>query len=331
MAVDGEGGETMTESRMELYDDSRPQVRALAPARKYDADAVMATVLLAGDLDRLEPKQRVDYYMAVCESIGFNPLTKPFDLLKLNGRTVLYATRNATDQLRSLAGVSVIGVNKQLEDGLFIVTVTVRDARGRTDEDMGVVDVAKLTGEARANAMMKALTKAKRRATLGICGLGMLEESEISSIPSAQIVPMDITTGEIGQAVAPPTAPPVAGDHQRALAKLHAAGGELEMDHDDIKRFVADLKGIPVADVPSMTTWSLPHIGWATKRLGERGAEWVAARTEVDPIDVEDDDIDIDPETGEIIPTVFPALHPSLLTDADEQPAPRRNPDDWTN
>ena len=33
------------------------------------------------------------------------------------------------------------------------------------------------------NALSKAVTKAKRRATLSICGLGMLDETEIASIP----------------------------------------------------------------------------------------------------------------------------------------------------
>ena len=39
-----------------------------------------------------------------------------------------------------------------------------------------------LPPEAKANAMMKAETKAKRRVTLSICGLGMLDESEFDTI-----------------------------------------------------------------------------------------------------------------------------------------------------
>ena len=44
---------------------------------------------------------------------------------------------------------------------------------------------------------MKAETKAKRRVTLSICGMGWLDESEIESIPNAKPVPMDLKTGEI--------------------------------------------------------------------------------------------------------------------------------------
>src|SRR6185312_3719783 len=41
---------------------------------------------------------------------------------------------------------------------------------------------------------MKAETKAKRRVTLSICGLGMLDETEVDSIPDARRV-QDIDTG----------------------------------------------------------------------------------------------------------------------------------------
>jgi hypothetical protein len=61
------------------------------------------------------------------------------------------------------------------------------------------VPIAGLRGEARANAMMKAETKAKRRATLAICGLGMLDESEMSGLPAEALGPR--TTEPIVEAV----------------------------------------------------------------------------------------------------------------------------------
>ncbi len=54
-----------------------------------------------------------------------------------------------------------------------------------------------LKGEARANAIMKCVTKAKRRVTLSICGLGMLDETEVDSIPTAQKVAVDPMTGAL--------------------------------------------------------------------------------------------------------------------------------------
>ena len=43
-----------------------------------------------------------------------------------------------------------------------------------------------LKGEVRANAILKAVTKAKRRATLSICGLGWLDESEVADYSAPQ-------------------------------------------------------------------------------------------------------------------------------------------------
>src|SRR5574343_296815 len=45
--------------------------------------------------------------------------------------------------------------------------------------------------------MMKAETKAKRRVTLSICGLGMLDETETATIQDAKPVTVDAETGEI--------------------------------------------------------------------------------------------------------------------------------------
>jgi hypothetical protein len=43
---------------------------------------------------------------------------------------------------------------------------------------------------------MKAITKSKRRVTLSICGLGMLDESEIETIPQSQIEYLSTTIKE---------------------------------------------------------------------------------------------------------------------------------------
>lgn len=141
-------------------------------------------VIVAGDLSKLSAEQRWDYYRGVCQSVGLNPYTKPFEYITLNNKLTLYALKGATDQLRRLYGLSITDTRTQLQDGLVIVTVTGTDARGRTDSEIGAV-VLPPGGEARANALMKALTKAKRRLTLSMCGLGMLDESEVETIPNA--------------------------------------------------------------------------------------------------------------------------------------------------
>src|SRR5690606_33168556 len=55
------------------------------------------------------------------------------------------------------------------------------------DMAMGAVALTNKRGEDLANALMKAETKAKRRATLSICGLGILDETEIDDMKAADV------------------------------------------------------------------------------------------------------------------------------------------------
>lgn len=135
-------------------------------------------VLMTGNLAALSDQERVIYHNRVCETLGLNPLTRPFDYLTLNGKLLLYARKDATDQLRKINGVSITGMEREHAGDLYIVTVSAVDKDGRTDQSSGAVNTKGLAGEALANALMKAETKAKRRVTLSISGLGMLDESE---------------------------------------------------------------------------------------------------------------------------------------------------------
>jgi hypothetical protein len=162
-----------------------------------DQATMMETVVVGGNLAALSPSDRLAYYRAVCESLGLNPLTKPFDYIQLNGRLTLYARRDATDQLRKIHGVSLSIVSRDSVGDVYVVTAKAQDRDGRSDESTGAVSLKGLAGEALANAYMKAETKAKRRVTLSLVGLGWLDEAEVAGVPSAQPVVVDEETGEI--------------------------------------------------------------------------------------------------------------------------------------
>lgn len=150
-----------------------------------DPGALIESVIVKGDLERLSPEQRTQFYVRVCESVGLNPLTKPFEYIKLNGKLTLYAKKDATDQLRQIHNISVTDLTETTRDGVLIVTAKVQNAEGRTDISKGAVALGNASGDALANQIMKAETKAKRRATLSICGLGILDETELETIPDA--------------------------------------------------------------------------------------------------------------------------------------------------
>jgi hypothetical protein len=154
---------------------------------KKDDATILENVLLGGDLSKLSPAQRVSYYKKICESIGLNPLTRPFDYITLKGKLTLYAKKDATDQLRQIHEVSIDDVDITENDKQFVVKVKGHDKSGRSDVELGVVNKTDMQGDL-ANAQMKAVTKGKRRLTLSLCGLGFLDETEIASIPDAHPV-----------------------------------------------------------------------------------------------------------------------------------------------
>jgi len=145
-------------------------------------------VILKQDLRTLSDQDKLIYYKKVCESIGINPLTKPFDYIVLNNKQTLYATKNCTDQLRSLHKISIAVKDRKIDNGLLTIVVEAEDAKGRKDSDMGFANVQGLRGDPLGNAMLKAVTKAKRRVTLSICGLGgFLDETEVEDLPQRAV------------------------------------------------------------------------------------------------------------------------------------------------
>jgi hypothetical protein len=171
--------------------------------------SAIESVLIQGDLSKFSPEDRVRYYARVCESINLNPLTRPFEYIVLNGRLVLYAKRDCTDQLRRRDRVSIHVVSRETLKDIYVVTARATTPDGRVDEEIGAVNTAGLKGDALANAMMKATTKAKRRVTLSICGLGWLDETEVETLPAAEQPPakQPLVAAPAAALAAPPAAP----------------------------------------------------------------------------------------------------------------------------
>ena len=202
--------------------------------------ATIENVLINGDLTRLSPQDRVLYYNRVCESVGLNPLTKPFDYISLQGKLTLYAKKDATDQLRKLNAISIERIDKEIVSDLYVVTAYAHDKHNRSDSDIGCVNIKGLQGEKLANAMMKAVTKAKRRVTLSLSGLGWLDGT-LETIPGAQIIEHE---------------PQVQQIQQRCMSATRAA--DLFGNIDNMVDYVAWLKSITQA-------WKSEHdaISWA--------------------------------------------------------------------
>lgn len=171
------------------------------------------SAIAEGDLSKLSSPERIAYYKKKCDSVGLNYVSQPFQYLELNNKLVLYATKACTDQLRQLHKISITITAQERIGDIYVVRAKAMTPDGREDEDMGTAYLKKeeitgwevnqktgkkypkksgkwidLVGDDLANAMLKSITKAKRRVTLSIVGLGMLDESEVETIKGAKEV-----------------------------------------------------------------------------------------------------------------------------------------------
>lgn len=149
-------------------------------------------VLIRGNLSLLSPEQKLSYLQRLCESLGLNPLTRPIEYITLQGKEVLYARKDCCEQLRKIHNISITKVEITVTADSIIAEAYASNG-SRTDYDIGVVPIYNLKGDQLANAQMKAVTKAKRRVTLSICGLGLLDESELDTIPNVHVTEVEPT------------------------------------------------------------------------------------------------------------------------------------------
>lgn len=151
---------------------------------------IMAKLILEADLSRFSDLQKVEYITALCARLGIDPMTRPFQLLMMNDKLIPYPTKAATNQLTRAHGLSLLIQSASIQSDMYVVIAEARTRDGQVVQDMGAVNIAGLRGDGLQNAMMKAVTKAKRRAVLSIVGLGMIDETELpyNAVP----IPMPI-------------------------------------------------------------------------------------------------------------------------------------------
>jgi hypothetical protein len=160
---------------------SAEQVKQLAssiPGDYAEQLASLKQLIAHGNLKSLDDEGRLKYYAAVCDAAGLNPLTQPFEFIEYKNVLKMYPTKQCAEQLRKIHGIGCEKVEHKIENDLYYVTVTIKDKTGRPDIATGIMPLGSKKGEDLANLIMKTETKAKRRATLSICGLGFLMDMD---------------------------------------------------------------------------------------------------------------------------------------------------------
>ena len=153
--------------------------KALIPQKNLDA---IEALLARGDIAHMDQNQRLQYMKSMCKLLGISMLGQPFDFIKFQGKEGMYANAKCAAALRGTYKISMKIVNCERVDGLYVVTVEARTGKGREDADIGAINIKGLGGETLQNAMMKAVTKAKRRVTLSLCGLGSLDADTVREL-----------------------------------------------------------------------------------------------------------------------------------------------------
>ncbi len=201
---------------------------------------ILSSLVMNGDISRLTAAQKVSYYQQVCDKLGLDPLSQPFRILRLRGKEILYCDRGGAQQLNKLHKVSHEIKMREVVNGCYVVTAKALTPEGRHTESIGAVPIHNLRGEQLCNAMMKAETKAKRRATLDLLGLGMLDESETEQIVGAEQVDLNINPEVHDEAVTEGGVPEslmldVAG-LKKCVAQCHDEEELLTLYHDNEER-----------------------------------------------------------------------------------------------
>lgn len=160
--------------------------------RNDNSGALLEKVMTTNDLSGLTTVEKIVHIRNICDSLGLNHLTCPIKLMKFNGKEIPYVTKDATEQLRKNHHVSITKIENQITNGVYIVTAHATTPDGRTDASTGAITIEGLKGDNLCNALLKAETKAKRRVTLSICGLGFIDESETDSMIPHQKIDLTI-------------------------------------------------------------------------------------------------------------------------------------------
>jgi len=127
-----------------------------------------------GKCDNLSDEQKVEYGNWLSMKMGVSPDLRPIDFIPTKNGLKPYLNKGAAELIRDVRSISVTAITVSEQNGMYVVICNVRDTKGRIDSDIG----AWPKGEEPHNSLMKAVTKAKRRATLSMCRLGgVIEEA----------------------------------------------------------------------------------------------------------------------------------------------------------
>lgn len=212
------------------------------------ADALLSAVAAGKDTRQLTGAQRRALLASLHHQLGLNPLSGAVMFLLTNGRETLYVKKEGTDQIarrEKLTRETLKGPCVETMEGVKVVIcqVCVKHPDGRAETCTATLP---FSAGGLVNDLMKVETKAKRRATLSLCGLGMLAEDEIETIPGARTVPADVLDERDPErdAIQAEAAPPPAPLTSPALDEFYSRVAEIEMPGEAVAVWLKHRAGL---------------------------------------------------------------------------------------
>lgn len=158
-------------------------------------DEQINDIVQSGDVGSLDPNQRSRFLYRLAEKLQLNPFSRPFDLIHVkkgdgSKKLIIYANKSCADQIRERDELNIepvyygpLMIGDTPDETIYVFHVKISNKDGsRVGFNVGAVPIVGTDGDDRSNAIMRAWTKAERRATLAFTGLGFPDESEVSSI-----------------------------------------------------------------------------------------------------------------------------------------------------
>ncbi len=145
--------------------------------------------MIIRDLSALNEIEQNKWAIEVCEKYKMDILMCPISFIpnpKTN-KIIPYLNRAGSEQLIFNHKMKVTVSDPTFVNGICIVKSTVIMPNGVINENIGCVSIDGKKGEELGNCIMKATTKAKRRAVIGAVGLGLLDELEVEDIKYTEV------------------------------------------------------------------------------------------------------------------------------------------------
>lgn len=154
-----------------------------APNTKFArvAPKALEAAMLGNDMSRLTDAERVGLVQGLCEYVGipFVPGAFVYIPRKGGGGLGLYASKLCAELIRGKHRIDIQVLDRAVENGVLTVRVKGTMPDGRSDESIGAVPISpKATADDAAMAYMKCETKAKRRVTFSLVGLGSIPSDD---------------------------------------------------------------------------------------------------------------------------------------------------------